>query len=636
LSDAFKGNEPVLGIIRGVGAGTNTISWRASAAASARGLQDSGMEPDEIDAFSWLGSGVPSVDRHEMEGLARTYGTGERNLPRPITTPLAQFGHLAAAAGLTPLLQGLEAVRSGLQPHVFGLSSLGDLASEHQWLFKPTQNTPTRIEIIGDKPVAAVHLGDGKDSAFHVVIEGFSETGLGGSDESSLLSGSQGPPATSLDRTLGSMEKVSMQEKKSVERSGDKQFQRPMHFDATERRRSRMKENAAKPMVPQSHSPDTLPVDHEVVDNVSITKSQKNVHGTVEDTVRYSLDDLSTFLINFVVEQTGYPPDIVELDADLEADLGIDSIKKAQLFGEIGEHFSIPPRADLSLDEFPTLRHVLDFLVIETKASPGTKPAVLCEPKTGSSESNQSFTGQNGSPRSQDRKEVQDGGNILSNASFGRTYTQNELAEFLVTFVVEQTGYPSDIVELDADLEADLGIDSIKKAQLFGEIGEYFSIPPRADLSLDEFPTLQHVLDFLVDATRSSQVASNDYEADLKNPRPGSAGLFTNEPARELLSSGTNGVAEAVSPSKQSNGHSVAELSSFLTNFVVEQTGYPPDIVELDADLEADLGIDSIKKAQLFGEIGEYFSIPPRADLSLDEFPTLRHVLEFLVAETAA
>ncbi len=39
--------------------------------------------------------------------------------------------------------------------------------------------------------------------------------------------------------------------------------------------------------------------------------------------------------INFVIEQTGYPPEIVRLDADLEADLGIDSIKKAQLFGEL-------------------------------------------------------------------------------------------------------------------------------------------------------------------------------------------------------------------------------------------------------------------------------------------------------------
>ena len=215
----------------------------------------------------------------------------------------------------------------------------------------------------------------------------------------------------------------------------------------------------------------------------------------VEDAVRYSLDDLSTFLVNFVVEQTGYPPDIVELDADLEADLGIDSIKKAQLFGEIGEYFSIPPRQDLSLDEFPTLRHVLDFLAIETKASSGTKPQVIPAADAGPNELGEAFTGQNGSPHAQGKQEVQD------KASTGKTYTQTELAEFLVTFVVEQTGYPSDIVELDADLEADLGIDSIKKAQLFGEIGEYFAIPPRAELSLDEFPTLRHVLEFLVAET---------------------------------------------------------------------------------------------------------------------------------------
>ena len=33
------------------------------------------------------------------------------------------------------------------------------------------------------------------------------------------------------------------------------------------------------------------------------------------------LDELSDFLIDFVIEQTGYPREIVELDADLEADL---------------------------------------------------------------------------------------------------------------------------------------------------------------------------------------------------------------------------------------------------------------------------------------------------------------------------
>ena len=76
-----------------------------------------------------------------------------------------------------------------------------------------------------------------------------------------------------------------------------------------------------------------------------------------------------------------------------------------------------------------------------------------------------------------------------------------------------------------------------------------------------------------------------------------------------------------------------AELQTFLIGFVVEQTGYPAEMVELDADLEADLGIDSIKKAQLFGELANEFNVQASDDLSLDDFPTLRHVKAFL--ETA-
>ena len=91
-----------------------------------------------------------------------------------------------------------------------------------------------------------------------------------------------------------------------------------------------------------------------------------------------------------------------------------------------------------------------------------------------------------------------------------------------------------------------------------------------------------------------------------------------------------------------SPGKSAAELEAFLINFVVEQTGYPAEVVDLDADLEADLGIDSIKKAQLFGELQEYFDIAALGagnatggSLSLDDFTTLRHVLNFLVKSTS-
>ena len=92
--------------------------------------------------------------------------------------------------------------------------------------------------------------------------------------------------------------------------------------------------------------------------------------------------------------------------------------------------------------------------------------------------------------------------------------------------------------------------------------------------------------------------------------------------------------AAAPKPGRAARPPAGAELESFLINFVVEQTGYPAEVVELDADLEADLGIDSIKKAQLFGELREYFDVTPSEDLTLDDFPTLRHVLKFLQGES--
>ena len=90
-------------------------------------------------------------------------------------------------------------------------------------------------------------------------------------------------------------------------------------------------------------------------------------------------------------------------------------------------------------------------------------------------------------------------------------------------------------------------------------------------------------------------------------------------------------LSHPVSPSNPTNAQSkFLELESFLVDFVVEQTGYPREIVELDADLEADLGIDSIRKAQLFGEIGQKYDLQADDDLSLDDFPTLRHLLEYM------
>ena len=44
--------------------------------------------------------------------------------------------------------------------------------------------------------------------------------------------------------------------------------------------------------------------------------------------------------------------------------------------------------------------------------------------------------------------------------------------ERILALVVEKTGYPKDMLDLDLDLEADLGVDTVKQAEMFAAIRE--------------------------------------------------------------------------------------------------------------------------------------------------------------------
>ncbi len=339
----------------------------------------------------------------------------------------------------------------------------------------------------------------------------------------------------------------------------------------------------------------------------------------VATATRNAASEIRDFLVQFVIEQTGYPAELVALDADLEADLGIDSIKKAQMFGEIGYRFQVPPpTGNVTLDDFPTLQHVCDYL---NQHSPLASAADLTSADLAEDES----SSDGGYAEHEDEDLAVSAGNEeQQQAPATATGVLGDIQGFLVDFVVEQTGYPEELVDLDADLEADLGIDSIKKAQMFGEIGWHFKVaPPSGNVTLDDFPTLRHVLGFLVESLGQGKAHVPATFAQT-NPVAGSS-------LAEELEAPQLETLESLVESNTAVGQA-EEIQSFLTNFVVEQTGYPEDLVELDADLEADLGIDSIKKAQMFGEIGWHFKVaPPSGDVTLDDFPTLRHVLNFLV-----
>jgi acyl transferase domain-containing protein len=115
-------------------------------------------------------------------------------------------------------------------------------------------------------------------------------------------------------------------------------------FDATTRR-----QGSAAPAIPHADTPTAAAASVAAVTAVTAVTGQ-------EESVRAAL-------LEQVIALTGYPPDLVGFDLDMEADLGIDSVKQAQIFGRVRERFDLATEDRLSLRDFPTLGHVLRFVM---------------------------------------------------------------------------------------------------------------------------------------------------------------------------------------------------------------------------------------------------------------------------------
>jgi acyl carrier protein len=68
---------------------------------------------------------------------------------------------------------------------------------------------------------------------------------------------------------------------------------------------------------------------------------------------------------------------------------------------------------------------------------------------------------------------------------------ENEIKSQVLGVVSEKTGYPVEMLDLDLDLEADLGIDTVKQAELIATIRDHYGIPLPEDLILAEYNTWQ-------------------------------------------------------------------------------------------------------------------------------------------------
>jgi len=74
------------------------------------------------------------------------------------------------------------------------------------------------------------------------------------------------------------------------------------------------------------------------------------------------LDPIQKRVLEIVAATTGYPEEMLDLDLDMEADLGIDTVKQAEMFAAIREEWDIPRDDTLQLRDYPTLARAIQFV----------------------------------------------------------------------------------------------------------------------------------------------------------------------------------------------------------------------------------------------------------------------------------
>ncbi len=88
------------------------------------------------------------------------------------------------------------------------------------------------------------------------------------------------------------------------------------------------------------------------------------------------------------------------------------------------------------------------------------------------------------------------------------------ILERVVAVLAEETGYPADMLDPDLDLEADLGIDTVKQAEVFATIREAWGIPFDDALKLRDYPTLADVAQFVRDHTATAPAREREQQSE--------------------------------------------------------------------------------------------------------------------------
>ncbi|QHS12831.1 type I polyketide synthase [Shewanella sp. Arc9-LZ] len=286
-------------------------------------------------------------------------------------------------------------------------------------------------------------------------------------------------------------------------------------------------------------------------------------------------------MLNVVADKTGYPTEMLELGMDMEADLGIDSIKRVEILGTVQDELpGLPELSPEDLAECRTLGEIVSYMQTKLPAANTTTIA-----STGST-------------------------SVVTAAPASTGLTAENVQRTMLAVVADKTGYPTEMLELGMDMEADLGIDSIKRVEILGTVqDELPGLPELSPEDLAECRTLGEIVSY----------------------------MQTKLPAANSVAVASTGSTSANAAAPAATGLTAENVQRTMLAVVADKTGYPTEMLELGMDMEADLGIDSIKRVEILGTVqDELPGLPELNPEDLAECRTLGEIVSYMQTKLPA
>merc|ERR1712032_1704721 len=197
--------------------------------------------------------------------------------------------------------------------------------------------------------------------------------------------------------------------------------------------------------------------------------------------------------------------------------------------------------------------------------------------------------------------------------------TASRLDAIKVVYAVmaDKTGYDTDMISQEMDLETDLGIDSIKRVEILGAVQDELGVKVTDLDALSRTKTVDDVVKFMqkqVGSTTPAPVSPPEMRKPMQKPVGTRPPVPVSAPVMSATVAATGG----------------KDAMKVVFEIMADKTGYDTDMISQEMDLETDLGIDSIKRVEILGAVQDELGVKVTDLDALSRTKTVEDVVVFM------